>query len=163
MKRAFAAILFLAALPLVAATEFPPSYRWHTITTPHFYIHFHQGEEQLAQRVAALAEDVHARVTPVMGWTPRERTHVVVTDNVDEANGEANTFPFNRIEIFASSPGADPSSPIEYYDDWLNLVITHEYTHILHLDQARAFAAAMRRVFGRALIFAFPNELSPLW
>src|SRR5207249_1267060 len=53
---------------------------------------------------------------------------------------------------------------IANYDDWLNLVLTHEYTHILHLDQARGFGRAMRMVFGRnPLLFSFPNLFSPLW
>src|SRR4051812_18004835 len=107
--RIAALVALAAALPLFGASEFPPSYRWQTITTEHFYVHFHQGEEALAQRAAALAETVHARLTPLMGWTPSDRTHVVLTDNIDAANGSATPLPFNRIEIFVSSPGADPS------------------------------------------------------
>lgn len=151
-----------AALVLLLFAAYPPSYRWQTITTEHFYIHYHQGEEQLAPRAARMAEDVHARIAPLMGWTPRERTHVILTDHVDASNGSATTFPFNRIEIYVSAPGADPSSPIEYYDNWLNLVLTHEYAHILHLDQSRGAPRLLQRVFGR-IPLTFPNSFSPLW
>jgi hypothetical protein len=129
-------VLLALAPALYAASEFPPSYRWRTITTDHFLIHFHQGEEELAAHAATIAESAHRRLVPMLGWEPRERTHLILTDNVDASNGETTTFPNNRIEVFVSAPGADPSSEIEYYDDWLNLVITHEYTHVLHLDQA---------------------------
>ncbi|HSP13396.1 MAG TPA: hypothetical protein VLV78_01440 [Thermoanaerobaculia bacterium] len=156
-------VLAILATPLLyGASEFPPSYRWHTITTDHFLIHFHQGEEELAARAAVIAESAHRRLVPMFGFEPRERTHLILTDNVDMSNGSATPFPNDRIEVFVSAPGADPSSPIDYYDDWLNLVITHEYTHILHLDQARAFSAGLRRVFGRNPL-SFPNEFSPLW
>jgi Tol biopolymer transport system component len=154
--------LIVASLPLCAASEYPPSYRWRTIETPHFFINYHQGEEDLARRAAAIAEQVHARITPLMDYEPAGRTHIVLTDHIDLSNGSATPFPFNRIEIYVSAPGGDPSSPIEYYDNWLNLVITHEYTHILHLDQARGFAGGLRKVLGRHPL-TFPNDFSPLW
>lgn len=165
MIRRFLVILLfiaLAGLTARAASEFPPGYRWQTITTDHFFIHFHQGEEEIARRAAAIAEDVHARLVPVMKWEPKGRTHLILTDHVDVSNGSATPFPRNRIEIYVSAPGGDPSSPISYYDDWLELVIVHEYAHILHLDQARGIPRALRSVLGRNPI-AFPNEWSPLW
>jgi len=154
---------FLLTSSLLSAATYPPQYRWQTITTDHFYIHFHQGGEETAQRAAMLAENAHVRLTPMIGWEPDERTHLILADHVDLSNGSATPFPHNRIEVYVSAPGADPSSAIGYYDDWLNLVITHEYAHILHLDQARGFAGATRRVLGRNLLFGFPNEWSPLW
>jgi hypothetical protein len=42
------------------------------------------------------------------------------------------------------------------YDDWLRLVITHEYAHILHLDTAAGLNLALRRVFGRVPFVVFP-------
>lgn len=165
MQRLIAAVaLFLIAIQAQAASEYPPTFRWQTITTDHFYIHFHQGEEELARRAAMYAEGAHERVAPMLNWIPRERTHVVLTDHVDASNGNANPFPNNRIEVVVTAPGADPASPIGYYDDWLNVVITHEYTHIIHLDQARGFARWLRLITGRSpTLFTFPNELSPLW
>ncbi|HEX2120021.1 MAG TPA: BamA/TamA family outer membrane protein, partial [Thermoanaerobaculia bacterium] len=77
--------------------------------------------------------------------------------------GSATPFPHNRIEVLVTAPGSDPASPIQFTDDWLKLVITHEYAHILHLDQARGFSGGMRRVFGRNPLLGFPNAWSPLW
>ncbi len=155
------AVAFVAPM-LQAASEYPPNYKWRTLTTEHFFIHFHQNEEALAARAAAAAERAHSTVSPMLHWTPRERTHLILTDHVDITNGSATPFPQNRIEVYISAPGGDPSSPLAYYDDWLELVITHEYTHILHLDQARGIPRALRTVFGRNPV-AFPNEWSPLW
>lgn len=155
-------LVVLAASPLSAASVYPPSYRWKTLTTPHFYIHYHQGLEDLGSSTASLAEDIHDRLTPLLGWEPLDRTHVVLSDNIDASNGSATPFPNNRIELYVTAPGADPSSALEFYDDWLKLVLTHEYAHILHLDQAYAAAASFRRIFGRNPI-SFPNAYSPLW
>ena len=158
-----AALLSLLVTTTSFAATYPPHYRWQTITTDHFLIHFHQGEEDLARRAASIAERAHERLVPILGWTPADRTHLILSDHVDVSNGSATPFPNNRTEIYVSAPGADPSSPLEYYDNWLNLVITHEYVHVLHLDQARGFGAAWRRVFGRDLTFGFPNIWSPPW
>jgi pimeloyl-ACP methyl ester carboxylesterase len=47
-----------------------PAYRWRTVVTPHFELHFHQGEERLAARVAEAAEAAHARLAPLLGDAP---------------------------------------------------------------------------------------------
>ena len=164
MRRANALLFVLLVAAPMHAASYPPSLHWRTITTEHFYIHYHQGEETLASRAAVYAENAYARLVPMMGWQPAGRTDVILADHVDLSNGSATPFPSNRVEIFVTAPGGDPSSPIENYDDWLNLVITHEFTHILHLDQARGFARGMRMVFGRnPLLFSFPNLFSPAW
>jgi hypothetical protein len=51
------------------------------------------------------------------------------------------------------------------YDDWLRLVITHEYAHILHLDTVGGLNAALRAVFGRVpfVVFPFVSTLPNLW
>jgi len=47
-------------------------------------------------------------------------------------------------------------------DDWLRLVFTHEFTHIVHLDRSRGWARPVRALFGRVPI-AFPNMFLPTW
>jgi len=160
IRRLLLTLVFAGAAD--AASEFPPNQRWHTLTTDHFLVHFHDGLEPVARRAASLAEDAHARLAPAMHWTPSGRTNLIVTDHVDVSNGSATPFPRNRIVVHVSAPGGDPSSPIAYYDDWLETVIVHEYAHILHLDQARGLSRPLRAIFGRNPI-GFPNEWAPYW
>src|SRR5204862_1070502 len=47
-------------------------------------------------------------------------------------------------------------------EDWLRLVFTHEFTHVVHLDRSEGWARAVRHVLGRAP-FAFPNLYLPTW
>jgi Tol biopolymer transport system component len=163
MQRLLLAVGIAFALSAsLRAAQYPPRLEWRTITTDHFHVHYHDGGEDLAHRAAAIAEAAHDRVSPFLGWQPRERTHLVLTDHIDVTNGFATTFPYNRIEIYLSAPGADPSSPLDHYDDWLHLVITHEYAHILHLDQARDLPRTLRAIFGRNPA-SFPNQFAPLW
>jgi hypothetical protein len=157
---ALLAVCLAAGLtPLFGAERYDPRFRFRTIRTAHFDIHAHQGEEALAQRLAAIAERVRERSQPALG-VPRGRVHVILVDQIDLANGWATPFPRDTIEISATSPAV--SSLIGNTTDWLELVFTHEYTHILHLDRTRGFMQGIRRVFGRVPV-AFPNAFLPVW
>ena len=46
-------------------------------------------------------------------------------------------------------------------ENWLRLVLTHEYAHILHLDMNGGITAGIRRVFGRVPYFTTPNLFLP--
>ena len=91
---------------------------------------------------------------------PAGRTHVVLVDQADDPNGWTTPVPYNLIEITAAPPTG--ASPIGNTSDWLRLVFTHEYAHVLHLEQSRGWARVARGIFGRAA-FAFPNLTLPLW
>src|SRR4029453_13910023 len=123
----------------------------------HFDIHAHQGEEALARRLAEIAERVARKFQPSLGL-PRGRVQVILVDQFDVSNGWANPFPYNAIEIAAVPPAGEEL--IGNTTDWLELVFTHEYTHILHLDRTRGFMQGIRAVFGRGPI-AFPNPFPP--
>jgi Tol biopolymer transport system component len=155
-------LALLLALPSALLAQYPPHYRWHTVETENFLVHYHEEIAELAPRAAAIAEAAHRRIVPIFEWTPSGKTHLVLTDHIDASNGSATPFPSNRMEVWVSAPGADPSSPLEHYDNWLNLVITHEYAHIVHLDMARGLSGRVRKIFGRTPA-SFPNMFSPLW
>lgn len=147
-----------------AALTHDPSLTWRTLKSEHFLVHFHNGEEMLARKAAAVAEQAHARLANQLHWQPWERTEITLTDRMDVPNGFASPIPSNRITVFVTPP--DGVDSLEDYDDWLRLVITHEYVHILHMDQARGAPAGLRKIFGRyPLPFpnTFPNAWQPSW
>ena len=67
-------------------------------------------------------------------WEPKQKTHLVLVDAMDEANGMASPIPYNQIVLFLTQPVGEPGFGTTPYDDWMRLVITHEYTHVLQLD-----------------------------
>ena len=79
---------------------------------------------------------------------PRGTIDVVITDDADFSNGSATPFPTNRIVIYANPPVSE--SALRYTNDWGQLVITHELTHIFHLDRTRGVWSLAQHVFGRA-------------
>jgi Tol biopolymer transport system component len=155
---ALAALLLL--LPAALGAQIPSDARWRTFTTPHFRVHFTEGLEPLARRAGERAETAHALLEEAFVPGPRGRIDLLVTDNVDYANGFAGAIPRNRIVVFAHPPADEPS--LAFYDDWMELVITHELVHIFHLDHASGLPRALRRVLGRN-VAAFPNFNVPDW
>ncbi|MGC3998964.1 MAG: BamA/TamA family outer membrane protein [Anaeromyxobacter sp.] len=157
MKRLLAAITLLAALP-ASAQLYNPGFRWRTIETVHFRVHYHQGEETLAAEVAAAAERAHLALTPVLGYAPRPRTELVLSDDTDDANGSATPVPYNIIRLYAVPP--DGMSELASYRDWVTALVFHEYVHILHLDNVGGVPDLANHVFGKLFV---PNGLVPGW
>ncbi len=135
-----------------------PTLEWRTIDTPSFTIHYHVPLGVLARRLAVVAERAHQTLSEVMGYTGGRRTHIVLTDETDSANGSAIAIPYNVIRLFATAPEA--MSPLNDYDDWLNMLVTHEHTHIVHLDTWSGISTLINILLGK--VYA-PNHVQPRW
>jgi Tol biopolymer transport system component len=155
-----AALLTLLAAPLHAATFFDPALRFRALPTEHFVIYFHQGTEPLARRLAGIAEETWEAMQRPLALRPPKRTHVVLADQTELANGYATPLPYDTIVVTTAWPAGYEF--IGDVDDWLRLVFTHEFTHIVHLDRSEGWARIVHRLFGRTPI-AFPNLYLPIW
>jgi Tol biopolymer transport system component len=156
-RLALAAAVLLAA-GAASAQGYDPAFHWRTIDTPHFQIHFHQGEEALADVVAHEAERAHALLVPLLGHAPAARTQVVLSDDVDDANGSATPVPYNTMRLFAVPPSG--LSELNDFRDWVATLVVHEYVHILHVDAVGGVPRVGNRIFGRLF---FPNGMLPRW
>ena len=148
---------FCAASRLSA--QVAPNLDWRTLPTQHFYVHFTPPLEGLARRIAADAERAYAQLAREL-VPPRDMIDVVLSDDVDFSNGSATPSPSPRIVIYANPPVSE--SALRYTNDWGQLVLTHELTHIFHLDRARGIWALGQHIFGRPALL-FPNFYSPSW
>ncbi len=143
----------------LASGRYDPRLRFQTLSTPRFDIHYHQGEESEARRLASIAEGVAAKLDGLLGRASG-RVQVILVDQTDLPNGWATPLPFNTIEIVAAAPTA--RSSIGNTDDWLRMVFTHEYTHIVHLSRGAGWIGGLRRAFGRMPLL-YPNVFLPIW
>ncbi len=150
------AVVCAAARP--SAQVFDPALRFRELPTEHFVIYFHRGEERIAQRLAAIAEETWRALEKPLGVTPPRLTHVVLADQTESANGYATPLPYDTIVIYPAWPSGSEFD----FDDWLRIVFTHEFTHIIHLDRSEGWARVARSVFGR-IGFGFPNLFLPIW
>ncbi|HUJ26211.1 MAG TPA: hypothetical protein VLW85_09345, partial [Myxococcales bacterium] len=145
----------MTAFPALALD---PRFVWETLETPHFEVHYHQGMYLYAQKVARAAELSHRRLVPLLDHAPDDRTQIVVQDDTDFANGNASPLLYNLIHAYAAPP--DSRSTLADFDDNVYELISHEYTHILHLDTVLGLPEAVNSVFGKLWI---TNGEQPIW
>jgi Tol biopolymer transport system component len=123
-------------------------------------VHYAAGNKAIAERAVVIAEEAHERLTKEFNWVPGEKTHIILSDETDQPNGYATPLYFNRTVLFLAPPTS--VNTLEDFDDWLKILIVHEYTHIVHLDMSSGSPEFLRNVFGRFL-FLFPNLFQPAW
>jgi len=152
------ALCLLFAAPPAAMATSDPSLEWFTLESEHFVLHYHTGLEKMAVDALAVAEEAYERLSPLLRWTPGARTHIVLTDFGDSANGMAGVVPYNLMQLYAAAPTS--RSTLNDYDDWLRSLIFHEYVHILHLDTMSGVPALINVIFGKTVA---PNGSLPRW
>ncbi|MEF1173116.1 hypothetical protein REH73_11950, partial [Vibrio sinaloensis] len=131
---------------------------WQTQESDHFSIHFRSGHEKQAARSLDLAEQVHKELTPFFGYEPKDKTEIVLVDEFDFSNGWATVIPYPQIRLYMSPP--DNVNSLESNDEWLHLLIRHEYVHILHLEMGGGAPEFLRNIFGRNVLL-YPHTLTP--
>lgn len=135
--------LLLLAPPLPAQFNHAPDQQWRSIETDHFQIIFDSRHEVLAQRVANICEAVYHPVSRDMGFLP-PRTPVILHSKTDVANAFVTLFPY-RMELFL----ADLQLPLMGAStEWLRLLITHEFRHVVQLRYQSGFVLFARAAFG---------------
>ena len=152
--------LFISALVFSClAWSENPDLDWRTHESSNFLIHYPQELSHFLPRVTLYLEQSHDDLSEYFKWQPKNKTHVVLRDDVDEANGFAQPLPRNSITLFMQPP---TGGELLVFDDWLKLLIHHEYTHTLHMDKVLGLPSYLRMVFGR-IVFSFPNTFHPNW
>ncbi len=151
-------VVFFYGTGAYAGIFHDPRLDWKTLHSPHFKVHYHSGLEAQAQAVVVIAEAVHERLTTHFDWVPRQKTDVVLTDETDFANGSATPLPYNRMTLIVTPP----DDGLMDHASWLELLIIHEYTHIIHLDRAEHNPQRLRSVLGRHPLL-FPSVYQPRW
>ncbi len=154
-----AAAIAITAHTAPAHAQPAPYHHYRTLDTEHFHVHVARGLEAEGRLAAAAAETAYAQLARELA-PPRGSIDLVVSDDADYSNGYATPYPSNRIVVFATPPVE--SNALRLNNDWLQIVITHELTHIFHLDRVRGVWNVGQSIFGRALIL-FPNIYGPSW
>jgi hypothetical protein len=152
------AIAAVAAATPGAAHAQDPRRAWRTLASEHFDVHFPEELRDTARHAAQVAERAYGVVTGLLDNTPRERVQLVLTDDVDGANGSASTLPYDVVTLLVGAPPA--VSSLADYRDWMRLLIVHELTHIVHIDTVSGVPAALNLVLGKTWL---PNGQWPRW
>lgn len=133
MRRMTRTLRLFALLAIASAAHAQgPSADWRTITTPHFRVHYPAQYEAWATRAASRVESIRAAVVKEVGYDPPSLIDVIVSNPIAQANGFAYALVDSpRLVFYAQPPG--PEEQIGAYSDWIDLLATHEITHLMHL------------------------------
>jgi hypothetical protein len=137
----------------------PPSLRWYQINTPHFRVLFPKGFDAQAQRMANTLEYIHEPESKTMGASPR-KISVVLQNQSSISNGFVSITP-RRSEFYTM-----PSQNYNFVgnNDWLNLLATHEYRHMVQFQHAtRGFNRLLYYAFGNNVLAGMSYVAAPQW
>ena len=131
-------IFISASLAQDAFNHNHPELDWYSFETEHFIVHFHQGTYRTASLVGKVAEDIYLPVTRLYDYQPDSKIHFIIRDTDDYSNGGAYFFD-NKIEIWAEN--------LDYVlrgtRNWLRDVVTHEFTHMISIQNAIKFSRTL--------------------
>ncbi|EGI77030.1 hypothetical protein [Hylemonella gracilis] len=152
-------VLCCCVTGLALAQSPDPRVEWRTADSANFRIHYRASQRTQAEAVARAAERAYTRVVEALQWRLRGRTEIVVISETDLANGYATPLPYSLLGVMLPPP--DDGELLEN-SAWLDLLLVHELTHAVHLDQVRALPAQAQQIFGNVPYF-IPNLFNPSW
>jgi Tol biopolymer transport system component len=121
--------------------------KWKIIETDHFKIIYHQGIENIAHRVAQIAEQVYGPITTDLGVEPPQKTPIVVTDYLDYSNGLSTPLG-HHILLWTQSYTKYTTGNLK----WLQALVAHEFTHMVNFWAFRASPGFWRELFALGMI-----------
>ena len=107
---------------------------WRTVETQSFVFHFPERYRSWTLALASRIEGVREQVGRVVGYVPSKRVHIVIDDPGNVANGTAWT-PLDAPTIILYPTPPDPREEIGNYRVWAELLATHEFAHVAHLNR----------------------------
>jgi len=131
------------------------SENWKTLNSKYFKVHYEIKNEYIAKQSMKYLININLWLTKYLKHQPK-LTNVVISDKIDDANGFARVIPYNLIHIYPYPPEAE--SVLGYYDDWLYILILHEYLHIVHIDTKGIIPEIINSIFGKLMA---PNQVLP--
>jgi len=137
----------------------PTSLRWQKVKSEHFRVLFPLGFETEAQRVANTLEHIRVPEAASLGSVPRKFT-IVLQNQSTVSNGFVSILP-RRSEFFTMAP---QDYNFLGTNDWLDLLATHEYRHIVQYQHAtRGFNRVAYYLFGSTTLAALAQVAVPQW
>ncbi len=124
-----------------------PDVDWLTLETEHFLIHYYPETEWSARMMAKYAEIAYPKVTGLFDYPLKEKVHIVIRDQEENANGWA-AYSVDWVTVWAT--------PLYYVlrgrQEWIPDCFTHEFGHIVSLKVNDWKAESAFVFFGSGLI-----------
>ncbi|WDE13405.1 TolB family protein [Thalassomonas haliotis] len=114
-----------------------------TLTTRYGRIHYHRDYRVFAREVAKRFDAVYLDVGKRIGFNQEEKLDLIIGDEHHQANGSALPMAAGKlIKLYTSAPRSEQG--LGFYSDWLDLVLSHELAHKIHLaEPGRSWRSAL--------------------
>ena len=140
--------------------KYHPEIKWREIKGKKFHVVFPLGYEEEASYTLFTARKFYKKLQTLWGMDVKDKINILLTDSFDASNGSATFFPFNRVEIYLFNPM--PDTKLGSCKEWIDLVLSHEMTHIFNMNAGSGFTYFMRKIFGTNPFF-YPMIFAPAW
>jgi hypothetical protein len=162
-KRIFGFVILLLVYSFSPLAKYHPHIKWREISTPgekKFTVIFPQGYLEEAKYTVNSSLETYDKLKLLWKAEIKGKIRILLTDVYDYSNGSATFFPFNHIEIYLYYP--PPDSPVGNYKNWIDLVLSHELTHLFNLNMGSGLTYFLRRIFG-AHPLCYPMIYASVW
>ncbi|WDE03795.1 hypothetical protein SG34_020785 [Thalassomonas viridans] len=114
-----------------------------TLQTRYARIHYHRDYQAFAREIAGRFDAVYLDVSKRIGFKQEEKLDLLVGDEIHLANGTALPLAAGKlIKLYTSAPRSEQG--LGFYSDWLDLVLSHELAHKIHLaEPGRSWRSAL--------------------
>ncbi len=148
--------IFLFA-PSLYSLRLPSDKDYKEISSHHFTILYYSDKAK-AKEIITVAQNVHNQLFHKF-YINDIHTYIILLDITDLANGMATLLPDNIIIVYDVPPELLTQISLLNYYNWVEELIVHEYTHILHLNQAQDVFRLCQQL---GIKYSSPNLLLPI-
>ncbi|MCB9061361.1 MAG: hypothetical protein H6622_07555 [Halobacteriovoraceae bacterium] len=123
------------------------------------HLNLRESEKIYRNKIKRIIQEKYPLLINYFKHAPNSPVNLFYTDESNSANGFATPFPGNIVGMNEFPPYGNSS--LMSMSDWLESLIVHELTHILHLDQTRGYTKVLTFLLGSA--GKAPSGIVPRW
>lgn len=116
---------------------------YKTLSSTHFYIHFPEEYAKLAKKILIQIEEIHKELSPIYK-DKNPKTHLVLIIRQDLINAFTEVQGLDLIILYLTQPLV---GEFANYENWIEQLLRHEYTHVLTLRNYQGFWNYLFRFF----------------
>jgi hypothetical protein len=159
MKKIFPPLGILLILSSFSFSVFDYLPELYFIKTKYFDIIYSKNSRETAFYIASFADETFEKLQSILKTNHKERFRVIVSGDVEEANGYASVTPsYTTIVIFNVLPPMD--STVVNSKEFFKMEFLHELTHAMSLNIRNGFLEFLSGIFGNWLWSASSMPMS---
>ncbi|GAB4010779.1 MAG: hypothetical protein Fur0010_04080 [Bdellovibrio sp.] len=109
-------------------------------------LHGKVEDQAYLERIAVILEEEARPILDYFEYPPTSTVHMIVDSLKTVANGLTRVFPTNHITYYRQPPLGE--GHLISGEEFLRVLVLHEFVHVVHLDQTRDFPGLVRTIFG---------------